>query len=729
MKKLFKAVLVSCLCAVSCVQAWAFQPEKVELPQETETAPAYAMAAVVLNEDTVDGYPKNHPTYGTLFYYNNFDAESMTFSEDGKTLYGENYHDYGIVPGNDSTYRYKLSGGNFTLSVADEDAEHGKVLKAEAISDLAGQPKFTLNTSTHIYKLGTFTLVFDLKSSSALTLDTHGYNGGNIWSHRPSFAAADSWVKDQTFSVLVDGKTTANLQKAVRSFDKFEFMDMRSAVPAGTFYALDNVRIYYKPAVKVTFDYNLPDETAVVYDLNAGTSLTAWDVSVTEKVADVGADVPELYLPGYSFVGWKNDADEWVYTYPSTACTLKAVWETVKPGYNMLNGMTEKVDFEVGGRKYLRVNDASWTRSIERLTLDGKETAALKIGNMGIASPVFYAPVKLESDRKYTFVWDGYSENSAQSFFVWNLYGEGENWHLPLGNQANANKQGKWYTNQTTTNVGCQATAADGKLVPMFFQYVFDKQTDGSLAVYFDNFAVYPNYKITYQQSDGTQIDDFALLDAAGSFLTEYTPKAELLGSKRYKIAGSDEVFDVTQPIALQNADITLVAVTDGYGVTTEKVFSYRAPSETVSAGIRFRANVSPLVRADAEEYGFMAAREDMLDGRELAFGSDAADTTYSADGRKFTGKTDDGVTYTGAVNYNLAGVDIIYRVDESNDHTQFTCVLVNLDKGYTSGGTHYDNRYDVRFTVRPYVKIAGKTYYGDCVTNSYHEIVAGEKA
>ena len=164
--------------------------------------------------------------------------------------------------------------------------------------------------------------------------------------------------------------------------------------------------------------------------------------------------------------------------------------------------------------------------------------------------------------------------------------------------------------------------------------------------------------------------------------------------------------------------------------MTTENVFSYREPSETLSAGIRFRANVSALVHADSDEFGFIVARTAQLNDEELKFNSDSASTVYSADGKKFTGTTDGGVKYTGAVNHNNNGVNIIYGTDIDTNNTQFACVLVNLDKGYTSDGTTYENRYDVKFTVRPYVIIAGKTYYGNSVSKSYNEVApTGENA
>lgn len=226
------------------------------------------------------------------------------------------------------------------------------------------------------------------------------------------------------------------------------------------------------------------------------------------------------------------------------------------------------------------------------------------------------------------------------------------------------------------------------------------------------------------------QTDDYPLFAADGTtFLKEYTPKAGLLGSKRYSLSPDGEVFSADTPISLANADITLYAVTDGYAATTEKVFSYREFNEStgVSAGIRFKANVSQMVRADADEYGFIVARTAQLGAEELKFNADTSVTTYTDDGKNFVGKTEGGVVYTGAVNYKPGAINITYGPDE-NENEQFACMLVGLEKPYTEAGVKHDNRYDVEFTVRPYVIIAGNTYYGDSVSNSYAKIT-GNKA
>ena len=168
--------------------------------------------------------------------------------------------------------------------------------------------------------------------------------------------------------------------------------------------------------------------------------------------------------------------------------------------------------------------------------------------------------------------------------------------------------------------------------------------------------------------------------------------------------------------------------MTDGYATTTENEFSFRDPSAG-SAGIRFKATVSAATRFDADEYGFLVARTDKLGENTLAFNSDATKTTYTGvNNKNFSGTTNEGVKYSGAVNYRPGTenkVDIIYDTDPDTGAYRFGCVLVNLDKGYTENGITYENRYDVAFTIRPYVIVAGKYYYGESVSKSYNQIAA----
>ncbi len=733
MKKALTLVFASLLCSASCIEALAFRPETVETVKEvTDPSAAVQTALAEEDENTVDGYLKNDPAFGTLYYYNNFN-DGVTI--DGSKLTGQTYYDKKLA-GEMLGSGFSINGP-YALTLEDAASDSADKALKITVSGALSWPKLNINSQYNAKKLGIYTLVFDCKKTTSavnLAASVGQYFDGNpnAYTVRSALSASsDTWTKDLTYSVTVDGQTKENGKTSIASFSRFELYDLRASVAQGTAYCIDNVRLYYKPAVQVTYDYNLPAEATTVYDL--ANKNAVYDTTVTSALAEIGAPVPELYIPGYSLVGWTDAEGNSVdyYTASSSGLTLIACWEAVKPGYNMLTGTTEKADFENGGRQYLYLGwvGANGARSVERFMLGDQTRNVLRVSGVATQYPTFVLPVKLENDRPYTFVWDSYADLAIHSFNIWSLYPDSENKHFGFSVNAcaAANQNGEWYTNCGTTKIGCAGTQKDGDMVQLDFTY--NSYASGSYNMYFDNLAVYPSYKITYILPDGTAVYDYVSYDKTAGFPETYTPKASLLGAKRYKLAEDGEVVSADTPLALANADITLYAVTDGYGVTTENVFSYRAPSETVSAGIRFRANVSDLVLADSDEFGFIAARTEQLDGEDLRFHSDAAETVYSADGKKFTGKTDGGVTYTGAVNHNTNGVNIIYDVDKDTNNTRFACVLVNLDKGYTSGGTTYENRYDVEFTVRPYVIIAGTTYYGESVSKSYKDIAANENA
>ena len=138
--------------------------------------------------------------------------------------------------------------------------------------------------------------------------------------------------------------------------------------------------------------------------------------------AEVGAAVPELYIPGYSFVGWKDAEGNPVeyYTAAASGLTLTAQWEAVKPGYNMLTGTTEKADFENGGRQYFYLGwvGSNGARSVESFTLGDNTRRVLRVSGVATQYPTLVWPVKLESDRPYTFVWDSYADLAINSFNI-----------------------------------------------------------------------------------------------------------------------------------------------------------------------------------------------------------------------------------------------------------------------------------------------------------------------
>lgn len=736
MKKTLTMVLASLLCSVSCLEALAFQPETVEKANEApEPTAAVQSALAEEDENTVDGYLKNDPTYGTLFYYTNCDDGTISGDTDNRFVPAVTYSNPSIL----SSRTLSFSGGsNYSYALEEKDAESADKALKVAVNTAGGWRISALQSSIWFNQLGTYTLVFDCKKDTGVALQVRG----RVWTDSEkttrfisnSFSAGE-WTEELVYTFTVDGETYDSSKTVIGKFSELQFADMRSSVPTDTAYYLDNIRLYYKPCVQVTYNYNLPTESATVYEL--ANKSTAYDTTVTSALAEVGKAVPELYIPGYSFVGWKDAEGNSVeyYTASASGLSLTAYWEAVKPGYNMLTGTTEKADFENGGRQYVYLGyvGANGARSVESFTLGDDTRRVLRVSGVTTQYPTLVWPVKLESDRPYTFVWDSYADLAIHSFNIWNLYPDStnKNYGFSVNACAEANQNGNWYTNCGTTGTGCVGGVNNGDMVQLDYTYNSYVAGSDSFNMYFDNIAVYPSYKITYILPDGSNVYDYVSYNKTTGFPETYTPKTSLLGAKRYMLEDGDgEVLSADTPIPLANADITLYAVTDGYTVTTENVFSYREPSETLSAGIRFRANVSALVHADSDEFGFIVARTAQLNDEELKFNSDSASTVYSADGKKFTGTTDGGVKYTGAVNHNNNGVNIIYGTDIDTNNTQFACVLVNLDKGYTSDGTTYDNRYDVQFTVRPYVIIAGKTYYGDSVSKSYNEVApTGENA
>ena len=260
--------------------------------------------------------------------------------------------------------------------------------------------------------------------------------------------------------------------------------------------------------------------------------------------------------------------------------------------------------------------------------------------------------------------------------------------------------------------------------------YVSYDSAKEEAALYIGEWNITPYYKATYMDSDGTTVlgTDYFVCDGTGALLTAYTPDASVLGAKFYTLAAdSDEYYPVSAPIALEHKDITLYAYTpddENVPVNTKQT-SIRLAANGKSAGIRFLSYVSAATRANADEYGYIVAREDVLTeagctADNLKFGTD---TSYMNDGKNFIGHTSAGVKFTGAVNYSKAnGIDIVYSTDAETGAINFTGVTVGLDSSYKKGGITYANRYAVRFTTRPYVKIGDLCFYGASTTASLAE-------
>lgn len=1074
MKKFHTLAFVCLLCSLLCLGAFAFEMEKVESVGEMNVAAAQQTESSLSGElDITDPEVLNDPTYGTLIYYNDFDG--YTLNRAGNITGGENYAG-SVFDGN----TLNINGGNATLEiVADPSDSTNQALKVTAVG---GYARANFKPTTHVTATGFYTFVMDFyvpSDNSAAPIYGLVYINDNGNGHAAmSFGknVLDGWATDRScgyFRVVESGKESTSVSEGKgKCFDNVYLCDRRDTIDTGKYFYIDNLRMYYQPAITVSYDLNLPEGVSKVYDVKAsGKTWVAF--TSTESFTSLGTAVPEIYAPGYTFLGWTDADGNYVDYIAANTTALTAQWTPVKPGLNALTGTVEPATFEKGDRQYF-IFEENFVRQITdndiQSTVSGNDSSrVLKASASAVRYVVFDFPVQMDNGRKYYITWGSYTDVNFAGMLGWflNYYGSGKHVTLGMNSQYQANAAGKWYTHVQNTSGAATANA-----IYMQYKFADDKAVSGAMNVYFDNLGVYPYYKITYHFADGTTKNDWFIdpgvekmsytvsttekdvwngeddkvfvgwattesasvaqskvtlanedidmypvwkesylasnytsavssnsirtakafesvtLDDIGNtgasvaktdsytvkitganysgditlnftledgstrtetlhliggtkwrpglntltgtvsplamddmteteieyalnlngnrwklgenpktdginssskavystaqyatitnrnnwnptievnrplsyeydvlssntvytmingsaggttgniyadyyggnaknawrhekayidminktptsneglpypkakdgilymghsgktgeygtinkdgtlqsgknaylyldniayipyykityvladgeetydyvlyasdgqtLLTQYTPNTSLLGAKRYKLAEDGDVYSADTPILLANADITLYAVTDGYGVTTDNKFSYREPSETVSAGIRFRANVSALVHADSDEFGFIVARTEKLGDEELKFNADSTNTAYSADGKNFTGKTDGGIKYTGAVNYNKDNkISILYGTDKDTNDTQFACVLVNLDKGYTSGGTTYENRYDVKFTVRPYVIIAGTTYYGDSVSKSYSEVTAANE-
>ena len=140
-----------------------------------------------------------------------------------------------------------------TLENAASDSAD-KALKITAFGALSW-PKLNINSQYNAKKLGIYTLVFDCKKTTSavnLAASVGQYFDGNpnAYTVRSALSASsDTWTKDLTYSVTVDGQTKENGKTSIASFSRFELYDLRASVAQGTAYCIDNVRLYYKPAV------------------------------------------------------------------------------------------------------------------------------------------------------------------------------------------------------------------------------------------------------------------------------------------------------------------------------------------------------------------------------------------------------------------------------------------------------------------------------------------------
>ena len=131
----------------------------------------------------------------------------------------------------------------------------------------------------------------------------------------------------------------------------------------------------------------------------------------------------------------------------------------------------------------------------------------------------------------------------------------------------------------------------------------------------------------------------------------------------------------------------------------------------TGNTGFRVAAYLDDDQRAAADEYGFLIAVDDTLDGEA------AAKLVFNA-AHDAKGTNEAGIKYVSGVNYNSNdGTDLIYATNGAFigradlDGTFFTAVITGIK----------DTFYNIDFAIRPYLVKDGVTLYGKTITRSMY--------
>ena len=573
MKKSLAFLIVAAMLAVLCLGAQALELETVETPQES--AASGEQTALKGEIDITSPSALKNPSYGTLIYYNDFDGyESTTV---GNLTTGHTYVG-GILEGN----TVALNGGNANLSIAVDPADETKTNQVLKVYELGGYARANLKFGTHLTNIGNYTIVMDIyvpsnNTSADINALVYINDDGNSHSvYNFNATARDAWNADKAaggFQVLEAADAGASNSGKGKCFDNVYLCDRRGTIASGSIYYIDNLRVYYTPRAKAVYNVNLPEGQAKAYNMKTSTSTAYAAFSTVSEYVNIGSATPELFIPGYTFMGWYNSEGTRV-SYITEHSELTAKWQKVKPGLNALTGTTDKVTYENNDDFHFIFEGGMSSKAVT--ANDIKETVGGNTSNRAVKAYgtsmryiVYRIPVPTDAGRKYEVSWDTYISNGYTGVTGWLLDFKGAGSHVTLDGSAwnTANNTNKtWYSHNYTAS----ARAAD--YIRIQYKFADDGETNSSYA-YFDNLAVFPYYMINYLNADGSVKETVQVLrESDGSFSTSYTVKnnnypgavldAETKMIKRC-IGWSTEP-NAAEPItavALANEDITLYPV------------------------------------------------------------------------------------------------------------------------------------------------------------------------
>lgn len=204
---------------------------------------------------------------------------------------------------------------------------------------------------------------------------------------------------------------------------------------------------------------------------------------------------------------------------------------TTAPGLNMLTGTADTLDFETEGTfpitfpGKLGTNMSVADNDIKDTVAGNTSNKVLKTQGTGLRYEIMFLNVATETGRMYEINWDTYVTVKYTGLCGWILNFNQDNSHvgIPEGSPwkvANVDKN-EWYSHSYTS------TAQAKNEIQIQYKLAPDEEYNES-AVYVDNVSVYPYYKITYVDGQGTPIETLQILRGEdGKFLTSYTVKSD----------------------------------------------------------------------------------------------------------------------------------------------------------------------------------------------------------
>ncbi|MGN1121109.1 MAG: hypothetical protein ACI4RV_02000, partial [Eubacteriales bacterium] len=460
---------------------------------------------------------------------------------------------------------------------------------------------------------------------------------------------------------------------------------------------VDNISVI--PYYKVTYmDANGTDVLASEYVLPAdGVLVPSSEQQATAPIGrqqlgwsrQSGAAEPEEGIPL---------ANEDVVLYP--------VFSAVKPGLNVYTGSEEPYGFEVNAFSELPSAYFSqwWNVSV--------------IDNPATANNTSAKAVKIpDNSQHFDALYDDAERPNRITLQYLTEVGQGKFQSLRYNDVFPTT----WSNNQKWSTFKLDNFILNGSLK------IYPANSEVG-ALYVDNVSVVPYYKVTYMDTNGTDVLASEYVLPADGVLTVSEALTATVPEDMYQLGWSRQngAASAEKSITLTNEDVVLYPVFAACAAP-EMLDKYSIRFGT-NKGLRFAATVDLDFRASSatEEYGFLVTRKTLLGENTndtLKVWIDGSDEVWDDD-TKTVGLTEEGVTFVvGRAWKNDGSVDLTYdnaggsKLGEESIQNGTAIGITAVLTGIT------EDRYEEVFVVRPYAKISGSYYYGEARENSYYAV------